>query len=94
VVTGKEREVVEAARKQRHERIANIFLRLREILARPRSDVPVTAGANNLARLAAAFDRWLRAHVNPEIVGNSDTLRRAAAKLTRELIEFLKAFRV
>jgi hypothetical protein len=87
-----ERIEEDKARLTRHERIGNIFERLRSILRNPPfGEIATTKDQSQaLTRLAEAFENWLKANLPAEgVTVSAEEATAAAAALQAKLVAFL-----
>jgi hypothetical protein len=83
---------IDRARVVRRERIANIFLEIRRVVASQQTSTPSPAAAR-LATLGAAFQRWLDAHLVPDLAARPEVSRQATLGFIRALVTFLTEIR-
>jgi hypothetical protein len=84
----------DAARHTRHERLGNIFERLRRTLREPPVGEIATTKDQSAAldRLVQAFENWVRANVPAEGEEKIDSVPLLEAELQAKLVAFLIAF--
>lgn len=83
----RQQPAINRARATRRERIGNIFIEARRVVA-GQGEVP----GDRLAPMVQAFNAWLRSHLNPDLA-NPERGRQATASFISALVQFLTALR-